>query len=514
MEPTPPTVTAVAPPAPEERRRLARDHFTVLGDLLNERTFVHILALGIADGWRCWEAGDRGASVPLWLSERVGPHGRVLASDLDTSALDGTDNPPFEVRRHDLTRDPPPEGEFDLVHARLVLEHLSDPAVALATLVAGLRPGGWLLVERSDPMLQPLACPDETGPRHALANKIRTAVWTAMTSRTNLSLRRTLSRRLRGAGLTDVAAEVTFTVGGPAARHMQRTLVTRARPALIAAGSATAEEIDQHLADLNCASLDIAVFPIVSAWGHKPRRRAGPTRHPQEHHGAHLNQGGARMNRHIVRLLYELLSRIGANPSLTGADVPDSWLVEHVEGEHALQPGRALDLGCGAGRNTRYLARQGWDATGIDMIGRAIALARSRPGGEAAKVRFLQGDVTRLDELDIGDGYDLIVDSGCYYGLSNGQRHPYAEGVTRVAAPDALLLMAGFTNVPAIIPGISEQDLHRRFPAWTLRTSTMVPIEEIARTTRIPLPLKAALRSGRLRILRFELLRQSTDPSD
>jgi len=270
VEPTPTTVTAVTPPTPAERRLTVRDQFTVLGDLLNERTFHHVLAFGIREGWHCWEAGAGGASVPTWLAERVGPEGRVLASDIDTSALEDAENPPFEVRRHDLTVDPPPAAEFDLVHARLVLEHLTDPSAALATLVAALRPGGWLLVESSDPMLQPMACPDETGPSQALANKLRTAVWSAMATRTDLSLGRTLPRRLRQAGLTDLHVEAAFTLGGPTARHMQRSLVTRARPALIAAGSATTEEIDQHLADLDTTQLDIAVFPIVSAWGRKP----------------------------------------------------------------------------------------------------------------------------------------------------------------------------------------------------------------------------------------------------
>ncbi|MGH3555911.1 MAG: hypothetical protein ACRDT5_25620, partial [Mycobacterium sp.] len=57
------------------------------------------------------------------------------------------------------------------------------------------------------------------------------------------------------------------------------------------------------------------------------------------------------------------------------------------------------------------------------------------------------------------------------------------------------------------IPGISEKDLRRRFPGWELRLSAAVPVSEIQRHTRIPFPLKAALNSGRLQILRFELTR-------
>jgi SAM-dependent methyltransferase len=215
------------------------------------------------------------------------------------------------------------------------------------------------------------------------------------------------------------------------------------------------------------------------------------------------------LNPRALRLLYEALSRIGANPSLNAADVPDTWLVPFVEGNHRLEPGRVLDLGCGAGRNTRYFARHGWDAIGIDMLGRAIDKARSHPVDAAAsgkaKARFLQGDVTRLADLDIGDGFSLIVDSGCYYGISDGQRDSYAAGVTRVAAPEALLVMAGFTNIPGIIAGISEEDLRRRFPGWDLRTKAPVPIGDLARHTRIPFPLKIALRSGRVETRRFEL---------
>jgi SAM-dependent methyltransferase len=208
-----------------------------------------------------------------------------------------------------------------------------------------------------------------------------------------------------------------------------------------------------------------------------------------------------------VKILYEAASRLGFNPSLKASDVPDQWLVDVVEGADRLEPARALDLGCGGGRNTLYLARHGWDAIGIDMLTAAVDKARSAAVGAAASARFLQGDVTRLNDLDVGDGYSLINDSGCYYGLTDKQRDAYVAGVTSVAAPGALLLMAGFTKIPGIIPGISEEDLRRRFLAWRLHASAVVPVSEIGRHTCIPFPLKAAMNSGRIQILRYELIR-------
>jgi SAM-dependent methyltransferase len=211
------------------------------------------------------------------------------------------------------------------------------------------------------------------------------------------------------------------------------------------------------------------------------------------------------MNPRVLRVLYETLSRIGLNPSLEAADIPDTWIVPFVEGPRRLEPGRALDLGCGAGRNTRYLARRGWEVIGIDMLGRAIDKARSQAVDAAVQPRFLQGDVTRLADLDIGNGFGLIVDSGCYYGISGDRRDGYAAGVTDVAAAGALLLMAGFTKIPGLIAGMSEDDLRNRFRGWELRTSASVPIGDLARHTRIPFPLKVALRTGRLAVHRFEL---------
>ena len=73
------------------RRRIFRAHFANLGTLFNASTFQHIDALGIRPGWRCWEVGAGGPTVPAWLARRVAPDGYVLATDIDVALQGATD---------------------------------------------------------------------------------------------------------------------------------------------------------------------------------------------------------------------------------------------------------------------------------------------------------------------------------------------------------------------------------------------------------------------------------------
>ena len=59
---------------------------------------------------------------------------------------------------------------------------------------------------------------------------------------------------------------------------------------------------------------------------------------------------------------------------------PPSDLIDLAEGPAALTPGRALDLGCGTGTDSIYLAQHGWDVTGVDMVPRALDIARRKHG--------------------------------------------------------------------------------------------------------------------------------------
>jgi len=246
----------------------AGTRFDALAELFDPSTFRHLAALGVAEGWRCWEVGAGGPTVPSWLAGRVGRSGSVLATDIDVSWLNST---AFAVRRHDVGIDPPPGDDFDLVHARLVLVHVPQREQALASMVAALRPGGRLLLEEADPALQPLVCPDESGPAERLANKLKRDFRTLMAERSvNLAYGRTLPRLLRSAGLTDVGADAYFPISGPACTRLEQATVAQIRGRLVEAGLATDAEIDEHLRNVAAGGLDLATSPMISAWARKP----------------------------------------------------------------------------------------------------------------------------------------------------------------------------------------------------------------------------------------------------
>jgi SAM-dependent methyltransferase len=175
-----------------------------------------------------------------------------------------------EVRQHDVAADPPPGGDFDLVHARLVLVHVPDRAAALAHMVAALRPGGWLLVEDADPALQPLSSLEELGPEQVLANKLRTGFRALMAGRgADLAYGRTLPRLLRAAGLTEVGADADFPVALPECADLEKATITLIREQLVSGGVATEAEIERHLANVGAGRLDLTQPPMIAAWGRR-----------------------------------------------------------------------------------------------------------------------------------------------------------------------------------------------------------------------------------------------------
>lgn len=173
-----------------------------------------------------------------------------------------------------------------------------------------------------------------------------------------------------------------------------------------------------------------------------------------------------------MSLFYRFAYLVGFKPWDSGKSPPE--LVAEVEGADALPAGRALDLGCGTGTNSVYLASHGWEVTGIDLVGRAVAAARRKARAASVSPRLLHGDVTHLGELSVGQGYGLVLDLGCFHSIPAERREAYAEGVTRAAAPGAILLLFGFApGAMRLGPaGVTAGELGRRLEGWELVSST------------------------------------------
>jgi len=106
-----------------------------------------------------------------------------------------------------------------------------------------------------------------------------------------------------------------------------------------------------------------------------------------------------------------------------------------------LAPGRALDMGCGAGRTDIYLAQRGWTSDGVDFVPEAIELAQARAqtAGVAERTRFAVGSVTHITAF--AGPYDLVVDIGCMHNLRGDDLRLYAAEVARLLRPDGVYLL-------------------------------------------------------------------------
>jgi SAM-dependent methyltransferase len=125
-------------------------HLKYLGELYDATTIAMLNTLDFNKNWHCLEVGAGAGTIANWLNGQLGAGGRVTATDIDTQFIESLQSSNIDVLQHDLTKDALPISQYDLVHCRLVLEHLNDPVAALNKLVHALKPGGWLLVEDFD----------------------------------------------------------------------------------------------------------------------------------------------------------------------------------------------------------------------------------------------------------------------------------------------------------------------------------------------------------------------------
>jgi SAM-dependent methyltransferase len=115
-------------------------------------------------------------------------------------------------------------------------------------------------------------------------------------------------------------------------------------------------------------------------------------------------------------------------------------LLERVIARRA-RKGRALDIGCGSGTFSVYLARSGYDVTAVDFAAGAIEMTRR--AAERADVTI---DVQHADIMTWSpeSSFDLILDSGCMHGLRGERRGRYKQKILSWLAADGDFVLVHF----------------------------------------------------------------------
>jgi SAM-dependent methyltransferase len=105
------------------------------------------------------------------------------------------------------------------------------------------------------------------------------------------------------------------------------------------------------------------------------------------------------------------------------------------------EKGLALDIGCGAGINASYLAKQGYNVTGVDFIERALQYARDRAIQDGVQLELVNTDIL---QWDCDKSFDLILDSGCLHGMRGEERLIYRKRLLNWLVSDGDYVLTHF----------------------------------------------------------------------
>lgn len=125
---------------------------------------------------------------------------------------------------------------------------------------------------------------------------------------------------------------------------------------------------------------------------------------------------------------------------------PDESLVSWHDAGRVPPPrgGRALDLGCGPGRNAVWLAQQGYHVDAIDLSPAALDWGRERADAAGVDVTFIRADI--FEWWPGPERYDLVYDSGCFHHLPPHRRISYRALLERTLAVQGAFGLACFAD--------------------------------------------------------------------
>jgi len=174
-------------------------------------------------------------------------------------------------------------------------------------------------------------------------------------------------------------------------------------------------------------------------------------------------------------------------------------LLDREERDRKPPYGRALDLGCGTGFWSVHLAQRGWEVTGVDIVQKALRIARERARKADVKSQIVKGSITELTTAGIGSGFCLILDFGVVHGLPPEQVRAVSREVTAVSTEDATLLMYAFSpgRRGPLPRGISREEIEQAYREWTITDEEAFDLTRAPRFVQKAHPSFYCLRRGR-----------------
>lgn len=240
-----------------------RARLRILTQAMAPFTNAFLDAAGIPHGASILDVGCGGGDVTRELARRTGPHGRALGTDIDAVKIaiaredaQGIDNVQFDVA--DILASPI-EVPFDVIYARFLLSHLTDPARALSRMISFLKPGGMLLVEEVD-----FAGHFCHPPRASFERYVDWYTQAARKRGADACLGSKLPALFREAGVSQIEAQVLVPAAFDGAiKQMAALTLSAIAENVIAEDLATRGEVEAALADLEEAAKDTAVFMSI-----------------------------------------------------------------------------------------------------------------------------------------------------------------------------------------------------------------------------------------------------------
>lgn len=138
----------------------------------------------------------------------------------------------------------------------------------------------------------------------------------------------------------------------------------------------------------------------------------------------------------------EALEKVYENPpAVWTSQGPPKELVELIENK-IVKPCKVLDIGCGEGYYSIYLAKNGFNVTGIDLSENAIKLAKKNAEKEDVKIKFTSMDVNDLEKLN--EKFDFILEWAILHHISHEKRKKYLENLNKLLSKRGKYLSVSF----------------------------------------------------------------------